>query len=307
MDKKILTIIVSYNALRYNWLYNCIDSIKQSAYPTDVFFIDNGSDDASCDVIKSYKDERFILFETKKNLGFGQANNIGLKYAIENNYDFVFLLNQDAYLKKDTLEKLISLPNLDDYGIISPIQYSGTEDGIDEDFLEFVGPRMCANFLSDGLTGGFKNKIYDCNFVMAASWFLPIATLIKVGGFSPEFFHYGEDENYCHRVLYHNLKIGILPSAGIYHDRKKSQETFFNPIDGPFRHHMIRILNPLLDQYKFRNKGFVLLMWTFAFIRNNKNGKKVYSKLYSYIKNKKKITSKLGEFRRQNESLYLNS
>ena len=34
------------------------------------------------------------------------------------------------------------------------------------------------------------------------------------------FFHYGEDENYCQRVRYHGLKIGVVPAATIRHDRE---------------------------------------------------------------------------------------
>lgn len=305
MDKKILTIIVSYNALRYNWLYSCIDSIKNSTYPTDVFFIDNGSNDASCDVIKSYNEKRFILYEATKNLGFGQANNIGLQYALKHNYDYVFLLNQDAYLEPDTIEKLLQL-DLTGYGIISPLQCNGNGSGIDEDFLEFLGPRQSPDFLSDGLISGFKDKIYDCNFVMAAAWFMPIETVKKIGGFSPFFYHYGEDENYCHRVLYHQLKIGIYPKSKIYHDRFKSQGKFFNPVEGPYRHHVIRILNPLLSNYRFRSKLHITVHYIIAVLLKKPNEKKVFSRLYRFLQNKKEIEGHLKMTKSGNENLYLN-
>ena len=50
------------------------------------------------------------------------------------------------------------------------------------------------------------------------------------------FFHYGEDRNYCQRVLFHNFKIGVLPNSFMIHDReyretKKIQifsEEFYN-------------------------------------------------------------------------------
>ncbi len=46
--------------------------------------------------------------------------------------------------------------------------------------------------------------VYDFNFISAAAWLLPINTLKMIGGFDPIFFHYGEDENYCQRIKYHN-------------------------------------------------------------------------------------------------------
>jgi GT2 family glycosyltransferase len=49
------------------------------------------------------------LIETDKNLGFGKANNIGIHYAMEQDCDYVFLLNQDAWILPDTIEKLYVL------------------------------------------------------------------------------------------------------------------------------------------------------------------------------------------------------
>ena len=49
------------------------------------------------------------------------------------------------------------------------------------------------------------------------------ACLEKAGGFSPAFPHYGEDDNYIHRAIYHGFKCGILSSAGAVHDRDMRQ------------------------------------------------------------------------------------
>jgi len=49
----------------------------------------------------------------------------------------------------------------------------------------------------------------------------PAKRLEIVGGFDPIFFHYGEDDNYMHRVHFHGMKIGICPKVRIVHDTER--------------------------------------------------------------------------------------
>ena len=48
------------------------------------------------------------LIETGKNLGFSGGYNEGIKYALSNGADFIFILNNDIVVKEDTLDKLLS-------------------------------------------------------------------------------------------------------------------------------------------------------------------------------------------------------
>ena len=43
------------------------------------------------------------------NLGFGRANNEGLKIALNEKFDYVFLLNQDAWISVEDIQKLAEL------------------------------------------------------------------------------------------------------------------------------------------------------------------------------------------------------
>ena len=75
---KILTIIVSYNFEK--WMKPCLESLMHSVYPTDVLVIDNGSADRTVTLLQtSYPWVRLIA--NGQNLGFGRANNIGLRLA----------------------------------------------------------------------------------------------------------------------------------------------------------------------------------------------------------------------------------
>ena len=61
-------------------------------------------------------------------------------------------------------------------------------------------------------------------FINAAAWLIHKKVFETVGGFDPIFHHYGEDNNYCQRVNFHNYKIGVVPEAHIFHDSNKRRE-----------------------------------------------------------------------------------
>lgn len=96
MSDRVLVIIVTFNAMQ--WIEKCIQSVKASSFPLDLFVVDNNSSDNTVAYIKE-KHSSIKLIESRSNLGFGAANNIGLQYAIDNDYNYVYLLNQDAWIK----------------------------------------------------------------------------------------------------------------------------------------------------------------------------------------------------------------
>jgi GT2 family glycosyltransferase len=151
-------------------------------------------------------------------LGFGKANNIGLRKAIIENADYVFLLNQDAWIFEDTINRLLTVAvENKEYGIFSPIHLNKQGNRLEKQFQYFLNESNTNGFVSDSYLGNFKS-IYSTNFVSAAAWLLPIHAVKKIGLFDPLYFHYGEDDDYIHRARYHGFKIGIVPSSTIVHD-----------------------------------------------------------------------------------------
>lgn len=218
--KKVFVIVVSYNGMK--WINESLTSIYESTVEVEVVVIDNNSKDETVTYIKN-NFPQVVLFEQKENLGFGKANNIGLTYALNQNADFVFLLNQDAFVNNDSLENLITAANRNpDYGILSPIQLNYSGKLLEKYFYKFMVEDVTRFFYSDFILSNPIKEIYDIKFVQAAAWFMPRETLMKIGGFDPVFFHYGEDDNYCHRVLFHKLKIGIVSNSFIRHDSNEN-------------------------------------------------------------------------------------
>lgn len=214
---KIEIIIVTYNGMQ--WIEKCLKSILNSSKPVGIIIVDNNSTDGTVSYIRSLY-PRVIVLEQKSNLGFGQANNLGISYALNNGCDYVFLLNQDAYLEVDTIGRIIEVhkENLE-YGVLSPIHLNGVGNKLDKNFCSYLGYDSNNYFYHDAIKEQLK-PIYSVPFVNAAAWLIPVSTLYKIGGFDPLFFHYGEDVNYCQRLEYHNLKIGVVTNAFVFHDRE---------------------------------------------------------------------------------------
>ena len=213
---KVLAIVVTYNAMR--WIDKCLGSLKESSAKVDIFVVDNGSGDGTPEYITDrYPD--VVLTEREDNPGFGAANNDGLRFALKNNYDFVYLLNQDAWVEKDTISTLISAWN-DSYGILSPVQ-NNAKGKMDKKFRKKCGKRLKK---ADASVSG-DNLIVTVPFVMAAHWLMSRQAIETVGGFSPAFRQYGEDDNYINRLHFHGLKAGVVPTAKAVHDRAERKTT----------------------------------------------------------------------------------
>lgn len=220
---KILVVVVTYNAMK--WADHCFNSLRNSTIESDVFVVDNGSKDGTQAYIQANYPE-VIFYQSNGNLGFGKANNKGLQYAIDHDYDYVYLLNQDAWVMPDTFERLIFInKKYPEYGILSPFQMNSDLQTIDRNFASNVCNWKSNHELLSDLYNQTISDIYSVKSVMAAHWFLPIATVREVGGFSPSFPHYGEDDNFIIRALRRNYKIGIVPSLRVVHDRADRIET----------------------------------------------------------------------------------
>lgn len=217
---KALVIIVSYNFER--WIDRCLSSLRRTEHPADVMVIDNRSQDRTLELVKTnFPEVRLIACD--KNLGFGQANNIGMKIALQEGYDAVFLLNQDAWIDPQTIGTLLRLSQEHpEYGILSPVHLTGSADKLDSGFATYAGISQISDLRQ-------HESIIPVPFINAAFWMIPTTVLRNIGGFSPLFYHYGEDKDYANRIAYHQYLIGYSPIVFGCHDREYravSQEGF---------------------------------------------------------------------------------
>lgn len=210
----VYTIIVTYNAMQ--WIDRCLGSLRRSTVPTEVVVVDNGSTDGSEAYIRSHYPEVHLLAQTN-NLGFGQGNNAGIRYAMEKGCTHVLLLNQDAWVEEKMIATLLKYD--DGQSLLSPIHLTGEGDRIDRNFEKNAirKSRAYARYAADQEKGVYAK--YATDEINAACWLLPRTLLEEIGGFNPLFFHYAEDNDYLQRLHFHGKGIYFVSGTYCYHDR----------------------------------------------------------------------------------------
>ncbi|WP_420317641.1 glycosyltransferase family 2 protein [Ekhidna sp.] len=239
------TIIVTYNGAK--WINKCLETLFQSSYPTEIIVIDNGSTDQTIPLLEKFG-EKIQLIKTGENLGFGGANNIGMKMALNQGFDFFFLLNQDTWVEEDAIEALIveSKRNTD-FGILSPIHMNGQMTAFDKNFKKFVRRYKVVDVPFNEETISKHETLVEVGFINAAAWLITKKCIQGVGVFSPLFYHYAEDNNYCHRTLSKGFKIGIVKESIIYHDREYRNDAY-SPTKDFERETVKSLSNPLKNR-----------------------------------------------------------
>ena len=244
--KRVLVIVVSYNGMQ--WLDRCLGSVctksavmgpkdgpmtaksaqnevmgpkdgPMTAVQADLFVWDNDSTDGSADfVAANYPGAKLV--RSADNLGFSKPNNKGFEYALKHGYDYVYLLNQDAWLEPGALDKLVAAAQANpDYAVLSPLQM---KDGYKE-LDKLFSIRYARALRALGMTK--PSVIVQLPFIMAAHSLVRVEAIRKVGPFDEDLFpFYGQDDDWCNRARYHGLKIGVVPHARGVHDRAQRTE-----------------------------------------------------------------------------------
>lgn len=240
-------IIATYNG--ENYIRECLNSLRTSTYPHKVIIVDNNSQDNTVKIIQAEYPE-IELIKLHHNVGFGKANNIGIKYAYEKGADYLFLLNQDAYILENTFSELVHAAEENSgYGILSPLHLNGEGDRFDLLFLRTTLTPLFSSVILDVCLKKELKSVYACGFVNAAAWLVTKRCIDEVGIFDTLFHHYGEDEDYINRVLFKKIMVGITPSSCIRHDRGNNNKLSTYPSHYPKR---LRILIQLKNlQYPY--------------------------------------------------------
>jgi GT2 family glycosyltransferase len=102
-----LVYIVVLNWNGWHDTIPCIESLRQLSYPSyHIVVVDNASSDGSEERIRAACPDITVL-QSGANLGFAGGNNVGIRYALEQGADYVWLLNNDAFALPDSLSPLV--------------------------------------------------------------------------------------------------------------------------------------------------------------------------------------------------------
>lgn len=260
---KVFIIILNYNGR--STIKECLVGVFQSDYPNlEVIVVDNNSQDGSFELAKNYFPKaRFI--KNEKNVGFAAGNNIGIRFALEKMADYIFLLNNDAVVFKNTLSELIKIARKresEKMGIFSPVIFKGNSKNI-----WFAGGKI--DWLR--MRAVHKNKPQATSYkLQATSYVSGCAMLIKkevfkkIGLLDENFFLYYEDADFCWRARKEGFKSAIVVGASVKHYEKSEEnkiaKTYWLVVSGIyfFRKNTPFFLKPWITVYlaarKLKNK-----------------------------------------------------
>ena len=231
MDLSI--IIVNYNVKEF--LQNLLHSIDKAAQNIshEIIIVDNASDDGSIEFLQQ-KFPKVKLIINKENLGFGKANNIGMKAA---KGKYLLLLNPDTLLSENLLHEMITfLDRTPEAGmtgckILNPdgtlqLACRRSFPGPWTSFCKVTGlstlfPKSKL-FARYNLTYLDENQTYEVDAISGSFMMMRREVYEKTGGFDEDFFMYGEDLDLCYRIQKEGYKVFYVHSAQIIHYKGES-------------------------------------------------------------------------------------
>ena len=213
-------VVVAWNALP--WLERCLESV--SDYETIV--VDHGSTDGSVELVR----ERFPkarLIE-QANVGMGAGNNAGMRVAQGR---YFFLLNPDAWVTGDAVEKLVAFADAHtDAAIVGPrLRYpDGTLQrsvrgfpsvwrlATEYLFIRKLAPRSAV--LNPLYAGGFRHdEAREVEWVVGAALLVRREAADAVGLFDEEFFMFSEETDWMYRFREAGWNVWFYPGAEVVH------------------------------------------------------------------------------------------
>lgn len=195
----------------------CLDSLLAQSTKANIIVVDNGSVDGSLDFLQSAYPFLVVLSQPK-NLGFAGGVNVGIRYALEENYDYIGLFNNDAVADKDWLKKLIeTLEANPATGIATCAIMSADGKHFDSTGELYSNwglpyPRGRSETVSDKY-----NKHTDIFGASGGASLYRSAMLRQVGLFDEDFFAYYEDVDISFRAQLAGWKVTYTPGAVAYH------------------------------------------------------------------------------------------
>ena len=212
---RVAAVVLNWNDA--DLLPNSVGSLLAQTKSCDIIVVDNASSDNSKEVINSFGTKVTPLWNTY-NAGFAGGVNTGIRYAIEQGYEYIALLNNDATADKDWIKHLYEACSKNEsIGAAASAMIHMDENTYDStgDFYTIWGlsyPRG----RDEEAKGQYDNQTEIMGASGGASMFR--ASMFKdVGLFDEDFFAYYEDIDLGLRAHTRGWRFVFAPKAKVLH------------------------------------------------------------------------------------------
>lgn len=226
MNSLVTVVVVNWNGIKDT--IECLDSLMCLDYDRfNIIVVDNGSCDGSGDIIK-HKYPDVLVIRNEDNLGYTEANNIGIRYALNNGAEYICILNNDTIVDKHFISTAIAAFNkYNNVGMVGPKILSYHKRNV----LWYAGPKttwIYGRLIDIGHRGygeidcGQYDQTKTVGFITGCAFVLHRDVIKKVGYLDNRYFAYFEDIDYCLRAKYAHYNLVYEPKSIVWHKAKSS-------------------------------------------------------------------------------------
>lgn len=215
MERIVWVVLVSWNSR--DDVIRCLEYLRFQQYSLlHVVVVDNGSLDNTASIIRS-RFPHVSLFALPRNEGFARAANLGMQHALDQNADYVLLLNPDTRFDDDIVNRLVQYAEANpSLGIVTPKvmleraphRLWGVGGIVLDKGLQFFG-------LDEDDTGQYNTCRLD--FVLGCAMLIRSDLLRRAGLLDEHFFVFFEEIDLCLRAQLAGWRVGIAPEINLLH------------------------------------------------------------------------------------------
>ncbi|MFC2150701.1 glycosyltransferase family 2 protein [Calditrichota bacterium] len=214
----IAVVIVNWNNLELTRkaVNSVITSVKVNPL---VIVVDNGSSDDAVNFMRN----NFIdiqIISNESNMGFAYASNQGLKLAGDMAIPYVMFLNNDAYVEKDCLYKLLKTikSNVNIAGVAPFIYYADHPETIwyGGGIVRLWRGRIAHRYLRK-TTAQAPTDIFRCDYLTGCAMLLKTEHTVELGGFDKSYGIYTEDVDLSMKLRREYGRLMVVPPAKAFH------------------------------------------------------------------------------------------
>lgn len=240
----VAIIIVNWNGT--DDTIRCLSSLKKLEkrnISLNIYVVDNGSNDTRIDtIVDQFQD--VLLIKNENNEGFTGGNNRGIRQAMRDGAEYIWLLNNDTIVDPFALMALLDVFSDSSIGIASSKIYfmSGREfhhdryrDSDRGNVLWYAGGIIDWDNVHgfhrgvDEVDQGQYDAICDIDFATGCSMMIRTSCLHEVGVFDERYFAYVEDMDFSFRMKQQGWRVVYAPKSIVWHKNAGSTDRPGNP------------------------------------------------------------------------------
>jgi N-acetylglucosaminyl-diphospho-decaprenol L-rhamnosyltransferase len=220
MADDVAVVVVTYDALP--WVERCLESVRG----VQAIVVDNGSTDGTVGLVRERFPEARVV--ESENRGLGAGWNVGIR---ETESRYVLILNADAWLVGDALERLVAFADSRPRAAVVGPRLRYPDGRLQRSvrgfptlwrlateyfFLRKLAPRSRA--LNAFYGGGFEHdEVREAEFVMGACMLVRRSAIDEVGLLDEDFFLFSEETDWCYRFRQAGWEVVFFPGAECVH------------------------------------------------------------------------------------------